>query len=230
VSPRPAVRTSWSSDKFLVAASVLFTAVACSSEAPHDDYALAIRVESDPGRPLAGATVSYAGKPAGKSDAKGVVVVRAHGAEGDVRSYQIACPEGHRAPGAPLSVILRRLAEEGRMPEYVVSCPPTERTVVVAVRADRGPNLPVRYLGREVARTDKTGVAHVSVKSAPEDTVELLIDTTEAPRLRPRNPSTRFRVGENDELFVFNQPFSLDAPRVSGPRAPRGPVRIGRGS
>jgi hypothetical protein len=190
-----------------------------------DDYGLAILVESDPGKPLAGAVVSFAGKALATSDGRGRMLVHASGREGDVRSFQVACPEGHREPGAPLSVVLRRLADEGRVPEYVVACPPTERTVVVAVRADKGPNLSVRYLGREVARTDKSGIAHLSLKSAPEDTVEITLDTTDSPRLRPRNPSTRFRVGQVDELFVYNQSFQVETPRGMA-RAPRGPILI----
>lgn len=215
---------------WLAAVASGLVGAACATAAPSDEYGITVRVEADPGKPLPGAVVSYAGKPLATSDAKGRVLVKAHGTEGDVKSFQVACPEGHRAPSAPLSVVLRRLADEGRLPEYVVACPPTERTVVIAVRADKGPNLPVRYLGREVARTDKTGVAHVSLKSPPEDTVELVLDTSEAPRLRPRNPSTRFRVGQTDELFVFTQQFQVDTPKVAGPRAPRGPILIRRGS
>ena len=54
-----------------------------------------------------------------------------------------------RAPDAPLAITLRTRAEEGRRPEVRVRCAPLVRSVVGAVRAENGPNLPVKYLGKE---------------------------------------------------------------------------------
>jgi hypothetical protein len=194
---------------------------------PRTDYGLSIRVESDPGRPLAGALVRLSDKVVGTSDATGFVKTSARGAEGDVLSFQVACPDGYQSPSRPLSVVLRRLSEQDRSPEYVVQCRPTERTLVVAVRADHGPNLPVMYLGREVARTDRSGAAHVSLRSPPEETVELALDTTESPRLRPHNPTARFRVGQADDLVVLDETFKTDAPVYVKHATVQGPIRIG---
>jgi hypothetical protein len=201
-------------------------AAACGGKALEPEYGLSIRVESDPGRPLAGAEVRLRDQRVGTTDASGVVKVKSRGAEGSVLSFQITCPDGYQSPSRPLSVVLRRLSQRDRFPEYATACRPTERTLVVAVRAEHGPNLPVMYLGREIARTDRSGAAHVSLKSPPEETVELALDTTENPRLRPRSPSARFRVGQADDLVVLDESFQLEgAPRVS--RAHKGPVRIG---
>ena len=208
---------------------LLWTAVACDGGPTRSEYALSIRVESDPGRALAGAEVRLGEKKIGVTGAAGVVKAMAHGAEGDVLSFEISCPDGYQSPSRPLPVVLRSLSEKGRMPEYVVACRPTARNLVVAVRAEHGPNLPVMYLGREVARTDRSGAAHVSLKSSPEETVELGLDTSENPRLRPRNPSARFRVGQADDLVVLDETFQLE----NAPRAARvvhkGPIRIGGG-
>ncbi len=67
-------------------------------------------------------------------------------------------------------------------------------------------------------------------RSPPEETVELSLDTSSNPRLRPHDPSARFRVGQADDLVVLDENFQLEG---GGPHVVRavhkGPVRIGRG-
>ncbi|HEX4339105.1 MAG TPA: hypothetical protein VH062_24525 [Polyangiaceae bacterium] len=202
----------------------------CDGAPARSDYGLSIRVDSDPGRPLTGAQVKLGDKKIGVTGQSGVVKAIAHGAEGDVLSFEITCPEGYQSPSRPLAVVLRRLSEKDRVPEYVAECRPTERTLVVAVRAEHGPNLPVMYLGREVARTDRSGAAHLSLRSPPEETVELSLDTSSNPRLRPHEPSARFRVGQADDLVVLDENFQLEGGGTHVVRAVhKGPVRIGRG-
>jgi hypothetical protein len=200
----------------------------CGAPETAFEYRFLLRVEGDPGTPLAGAVVRRGAAIAGKSGPDGIVRLTAHGAEGSSLGFQVSCPEGHRSPALPVSILLRKLVQKDRYPEYRVSCPPLHRTLVVAVRAERGANLPVMHLGREVGRTDASGAAHVVVESAPEETVELTLDTNAQPLLRPRNPSARFRVKQADELVVYNQSFELERARVTGggARRPVGPVRI----
>jgi hypothetical protein len=210
--------------------SVLATGslLGCDSAPQLATFPVALRIQSDPGRPLAGARVVYRGEAAHVSDDQGLVALSLQGVEGTSVSFNIECPEGHRAPSAPLSVVLRRANEADRRPEYAVLCPPLFRTVVVAVRAERGASLPVVQLGREVGRTDASGAAHVVLQSAPEETVELTLDTSAHPLLRPRNPTTRFRVGQSDDILVFNQAFNSDKPKLVVRSKPRseGPIRI----
>ena len=198
----------------------------CAPRAPDFDYRFILRVEGDPGTPLAGAVVRLGALTAGISDTEGLVPLATHGSEGSALGLQVSCPDGYRSPDLPVSVLLRKVAQPNRYPEYRVSCPPTRRALVVAVRAEHAPNLPIMRLGREVARTDATGSAHVLVESAPEDTVELTLDTSSNPRLRPRSPSARFRVGHADDIVVFNQSFELEKPKLVGHRPPAGPIRI----
>lgn len=208
--------------------TALAPASACSGERQRTDYELALKVVSDPGRPLSGATVLSRGQSVGTSDQDGVVRLTARGAEGDVVAYQVSCPTEYRSPSEPVSVVLRHLSDPSRRPEYVVSCPPIERTLVVSVRADRGANLPVLYLGREVTRTDRDGAAHFVVKAPAEDTVELTLDTSGNPRLRPKNPTARFQVRQRDDVVVVDQSFQVQAPpRTIKRSGPAGPQRIG---
>jgi hypothetical protein len=198
---------------------LLATLVSCTKERPKHRYEFLVRVESDPGRMLAGATVLHGESKVGVSSKDGVVKLSARGKEGDTLSFRIDCPKGHKSPTKPLSVVLRKSSEKEKRPEYTVSCLPTLRSVVVAVRAEDGPNLPVRYLDREVGRTDKSGAAHVLLKAAPNEALELTLDTSKAPQLTPKNPTARFQTSHQDEVFVFNQTFTVEKPKVQ--RAPR---------
>src|ERR1041384_746415 len=86
-------------------------AVACNRNPSEPEYGLSIRVDSDPGRPLAGAQVRLAGHKLGPTEANGVVKGRARGTEGSVLSFQITCPDGFQSPSRPLAVVLRRLSQ-----------------------------------------------------------------------------------------------------------------------
>lgn len=201
---------------------------ACGQKDISRRYEFVVRVTSDPGQALAGVGVVHRGKQVGVSGADGSVKLSARGNEGETLSFELRCPEGYRGPLAPLAIPLKTSADSSRRPEYAASCAPTTRTLVIAVRAEHGENLPVRYLGREVARTDRSGAAHLLLKIAPEDALELTLDTSEQPALRPKSPVLRLTASATDDLLVLNQTFEKPAPPpvVYRPRR-RGPERIG---
>ena len=192
------------------------------------DYDVVVRVTSEPGRALEGARALLRGKVLGLSDVSGAVAIHVRGREGDVLPIEVACPEGHRPPAAPVLVPLRHVMS-GAKPEFAAQCTPTSHAVVVAVRAERGPNLPLLYLGRELARTDASGAAHVVLDVASTDVLELVLDTTAEPRLRPRSPILRIQPGASDAITAISQDFTLQPPPPA-PKAPapvrHGPVRI----
>jgi hypothetical protein len=186
------------------------------------DYEVTLAISGDPGRPLADVEVSHGSAPIGRSGPDGTVHLLLRGREGRAVALRVRCPDGYRSPSEPISIVLRQLGEPGVRPEWRARCEPLLRTLVIAVRAEGGPNLPVSLLGREVARTDALGAAHVLVRSAPETTVELTLDTSASPALRPHDPSARFEVPDHDDVAVFSQAF--EAPRPA--RAPRRTPRI----
>ncbi len=199
-------------------------ASACGRQTQVKSYDLAVRVEADPGEPLPGAKLLHSGKELGRTNEDGRVVIRASGNEGERLELELACPEGYRAPAAPLSVTLRRSAER---PEYFAACPPLSRKLVIAARLEHGAGLPLRYLGREVARSDASGVAHLVIEAESDKTIELTVDTSEQPLLRPKSPTARFRMPSRDDVVVLEQSFQAarkPAVRIQ-PRA-SGPVRI----
>lgn len=182
-----------------------------------------MRVESDPGLPVAGATVWRAQKPVATTGPDGRAMLSLPGADGELADVTVQCPETLVSPPKPLSVRLARLADPNRVPEYQVACPPRVRRVVVAVRADNGPNLPVVYLNRTVARTDASGAAHFALEAAPGTQLQVTLDTTEKgnERLRPQSPMRPFTVAQADEILLFEQRFEVEKKPVyrAPPRA-----------
>jgi hypothetical protein len=212
----------------IVIALALFIVAGCDilKPPPPKAFEARLKVFGDPGDPLQGADVFYRQKKIGTTDAAGTVSFRLKGAEGEVYDLMVKCPTGYTSPQKPIRIVLRKSADLSKRAEYQADCPKSTRSVVVAVRADAGPNLPVLYLGREVAKTDASGAAHVLLDVPPHQTFQLQLSTDgdDAKDLRPPNPTSVFEVTDQDAVFVFHQQFKLEKKRViRGPAKPRGP-------
>jgi hypothetical protein len=179
-------------------------------------FELQINVVSDPGVPLAGAQVMSGTKVLGKTDASGSAAVRLGGKEDDAVELTAKCPENYESPKEPLTVSLRRLAPGSRPPQFEIRCPPTLRTIVVGVRTENGPDLPVVYLGRTVARTDASGAALFVLRVKPFEQIEVTVSTAEkaSENLRPKSPTLTFVAHEYDDFIVLDQSFTIEKPRV----------------
>ena len=188
-----------------------------------------LRVYSDPGKVVPGASVSFRGRVLGQTDETGAVRLAMHGSEGDRIELLVRCPVDFLSPSKPLEVVLHRLADPGARVEHQVQCPPVRRDLVVVVRAEHGPNLPVMVLGREVARTDASGVAHVLLEVLANDQVEMTLQTTDeraGERLRPQNPVMKFAGADRDDMKLFDVHFEVDRPRHRGLATRAMPVRL----
>jgi hypothetical protein len=186
------------------------------------------RVHSDPGKPVDNADLFFNGKKVATTDAAGLGRLNLSGKDGESFEITVVCPQGYFSPERPIPVVLKRLADPSRTPEYAATCPPRTRTFVVAVRADNGPNLPITYLGREIARTDDSGAAHVMLKLKPGEQFDLTLNTSSkhSEGLRPQNPTMSFTVGQRDEVATFNQKFEQEGKRVVvRKRRPRAPAK-----
>ena len=147
----------------------------------------------------------------------------------------LACSQAAAAEKKEKAYTLRDLNEQLVMAtlwvqtsaEYRALCPPLYRNVVVAVRAENGPNLPVMYLGQMYARTDASGAAHFMVRVRPYEQFDVTLATSEKGNewLRPQNPAKAFVAKAQDEVMFFDQRFQVEKKPV-GPRGPSGPVRI----
>lgn len=177
-----------------------------------DPFEVQIRVASDPGQPLAGAELLSGSKVVGKTDAAGSAKVRFDGRDGEQLELSVRCPPDYESPISPLTIPLRRLAKGSEPPRFEARCAPSERTVVIALRVEKGPNLPVIYLGRTVARTDASGAALFTAKVKPGEQVEVMLSTAEkeAGELRPQNPTLTFVAKDYDDFVVLDENFTVE--------------------
>ena len=179
-------------------------------------FEVQITVTSDPGQPLPGALILAGTKVVGKTDAAGAAKVRFGGKEGDQVELAVKCPADYSSPSSPLTIALRHLSAGSRPPQFEAHCPPTLRTVVVGVRADNGPNLPVNVLGRTVARTDASGAALFTMRLKPSEQVLVTLSTAEkgAEQLRPESPTLTFLSKDKDDFVLLEQIFTIQKAKV----------------
>ncbi len=209
----------------LLAVSSLFTfGSSCAEPPPPEPFQIAVKVESDPGKAVPGATISRSNKVLGTTNAEGRATLKIGGVEGEITDVMVACPEGFQTPTRPLNIRLTRLAEKTKIPEYSAQCPPSMRRVVVAVRADNGPHLPVMYLDRQVTRTDAAGAASFALEVPPGSQFTVALNTIERRDIKPISPSKLFVVNSQDDVFLFDQKFDVEKKKavfVAGPHIPR---------
>jgi hypothetical protein len=192
-------------------------------------FEVVMKVESDPGVPLGGAVIVRSGKDIIATGVDGRAKLTLSGKEGDAYEFTVRCPADFTSPSKGVSVYLHRLSDKTKVPEYNALCPPTTRKLVVSIRAENGPNLPVLYLGKPVARTDASGAAHILLTMKPGDQFELQLDTSEKgnERLRPKMPTGTFAMRQRDDLQSFDQKFFLEKIPVVFHQGPARPHRIG---
>jgi hypothetical protein len=191
---------------------------------PEAPFEVAVEVTRDTDTPLEGVPVFLSGVMVGASDGGGVVRAAITGRQGDSVSLAVRCPQGFDLEGGPTAVTLRRFAPGSPPPTYAMRCAPSARTVVAAIRAENGAGLPVLLLGREIARTDGSGIAHVVLEATPGDTVELVLGTDgpEGALLRPKNPAFSLQIRDGDDYVVLDQKLEVvQKPQVAVKRGPR---------
>ena len=211
-----------------VAVATLLSCAGCkrSYDVPPPTFEVAIKVESDPNRPLGGVGLFHQDRELASTGADGRARVTLEGRDGEVTEISVKCPAANRQP-SPLAIALRRF-EGGKISEYEVACPPLVRRAIVGIRAENGPNLPVVFLGNVVARTDASGAAHFALDVKPGESFDVQLATETKPKLLPRNPSRTFVMPPHDEILVFSQSFSGEKkkPVYRGSPKPGGPKRM----
>jgi hypothetical protein len=191
----------------LLGALALSCAAGCEHPAPPSRaHGIVIQAETAGHAPLAGVELSRRGRLLGTTPASGSLALQLDGSEGERFELEARCPASYVPERQTLSVTLRRLLSSRKLPTYRVDCAPATRTTVVAVRATNGADLPVMYLGREVARTDTSGVAHLALVLRPGERYELGLDTT-GKALSPKSPRAVFVAGNDHVLVFFDQRF-----------------------
>lgn len=215
----------------------LMLAAGCSAPETEDHSKLSMTadvvVTSDPGHGLGGAELLASEQHVATTSEDGHASVALEGVEGDTVTLTVRCPDGFEPP-APVRVALRRLSKDSRPPRFDARCAPIERTFVVGIRTDNGPDLPIYRLGKLVGRTDASGAAHVVVRAKVNEQVSITLDTKRAerlPALRPESPTLTFVAGDHDEFVVLEQRFQVERAgairqATPGPAALPAPKRI----
>lgn len=209
---------------FVIGVSALAASGCKESDPPAPaPFQIFIRVESEPGQKVIGASVSRNDKVLGTTGPDGRAMVAIHGADNEVTYISVKCPDAFTSPPKPTSIRLTRFADKTKVPEFSVTCPVALRHVVVAVKAENGPNLPVLYSNRVVTRTDLSGAAHFALEVAPGAQFQVTLDTAENPRLKPPSPSRPFTAPAHDDILVFDQKFEIERPKAGAarPNVPR---------
>lgn len=197
---------------------LLFGASCAAAGEPESTYAVAFMVIADEGVPVAGAEIVAGALRLGTTDARGTLTVELRGREGTTLPIVVGCPDGHRPPEGPNAVRLRSFSAlsdrvDARL-SVTVRCPPAQRLAALIVRAENAPpGLPVVVEGREVARTDAFGTAHVFLHVAPGERVTAVLDTSDAPDLRPVSPRSVFTMPDTDEIVPFAAAFAPNPAR-----------------
>jgi hypothetical protein len=195
-------------------------------------FPVVISTMTDDGRPFPDVPVTLGKAMAGKTGPDGRLSVNVRGKEGMKVSVGIEVPKGFRlSPGAPASVVLRRLtdvAEGGRshvLPvEHAIKLSPLVRQYAVLVRVGV-PGLDIETFGTRQAVTNSQGVAEFLYQGAPGDELQVRVNTAGHPELRPQNPSSSFLLGQRSEAYVVKEKFAVykapvhhSKPKFTGPR------------
>ncbi len=202
-------------------------AAACGQPPPPPAVSVVVRAHAENGAAVGGVEITMGSRVVARTDAEGKASLDVRGAEGDTYSLGVKCPAGFRSPTTPIPVRTFDIGTQ-TAPEYSVVCHETRHTMVIAVRANDGPNLPVYYLGKEVARTDRSGSAHVSMDMDVHDRVELTLGTSgkENEKMHPQNPAASFEMPDHDDIQVFEMKFTRDKPKPIRRSAPPLPKAI----
>jgi hypothetical protein len=222
---------------FVVSGAVaVLTSLGCNAPEPEDPtklaFAVDVNVTSDPGVATSGADLLVAGQKVATTDADGRAHLSLRGAEGDTVEIIVKCPNGFQSPSEGVSLSLRRLSAGSRAPSFPPRCAPSFRVVVIGIRAENGPSLPVMHLGKEVGRTDAWGAAHVVLSVKANEQVALVLDTKsggdKAPKLHPDSPTLTFVAKDKDDFVTLDQKFDIERSVVRPrPHVTRGgPTRI----
>jgi hypothetical protein len=202
--------------------------ISCNPEASR--FPVVITTLTDDGKPLADLPITLGNIAAGKTDAQGHLKVRVGGKEGKRIAVTVGVPKGYRLVAPEAQLVLRHLndLENGGRPlpvEHTIRLAPLQRQYAVLVRVGVG-GLAVEAFGTRRAITNDQGVALFLYDGAPGDELQVKVDTSAHPELRPQNPTASFLLAQRSDAYVLKEHFTtLKAPPVHKKR-PLVPKRL----
>jgi len=198
----------------------------CEDQTPHLTLTLALEARDDDDHPVAGARFWLDGQQLGQSDARGALRARLRGQPGQRFALTIACPAAYRTPQAERELSLSQL-RDARPLQLTARCQPLSRraALIVSARGVAGARLPVLVDGRSAGQLEPDGTAHILITRRPHSEIRVGLDSRLQPALVPRNPVRSFRLGDADEILLFDQDFSRPKRRTRHRPPPASPPR-----
>jgi hypothetical protein len=186
-----------------------------------------VQIESTSGTPVAGVSVLSEGKRLATSGPDGHARLEIEGHDGDAFRVTVECPDGFlSAEPASFELLVRSADEVAKVPRFESRCAPASLRTTVTLRTN-GPNLPVLYRGKEIARTDGAGAATMQLEVPVHEDASFLLDTRTAPKLRPQSPTFAVRPVRGGESFLLEQSFTVE-PLKAAPKRALGGARSAR--
>lgn len=221
-------------------ASMLF---ACGGSTPslNKSFNVVFLATSDDGEPVQGAKFSSGTTTIGTTDKTGRIAVALEGVDGQSVPMTVSCPDSYVPPEEQPALRLTEVRKVNQVVPAPISvetiCTRKMRDVVLVVRTNNAPSLPVDIGGRSAGQTDADGNALFHLKLDREmRSVSVSLSTAASPSLRPQNPSRVFELDGQDAVLLVDQAFSVDRKsqsrrRVASNAAPnkRIPYRIDSG-
>ncbi|HEY0710554.1 MAG TPA: hypothetical protein VGG33_27360 [Polyangia bacterium] len=200
---------------------------------------LVVRSRVDDGQPMAGVVLKVNHDVVGRTDERGELHARLSGRDGAMFRVEGTCPEGYNSPTELPPIVLGRFAsltkQDGEM-ELTVLCERQRRTaaIVVRTRVERRKitiphrarakpqnvaegfgaleGVPVMINGRERAKTDASGLAHIELETTPGTHIEVVLQTgtPELAMVKPRSPSQGLTLRGHDDVYTVDQTFTSE--------------------
>lgn len=200
----------------------LCPALACSQAEPPRVTRLpaTIRARSPDGLGVAGVRVWADGRELGTTDAEGQLGTTLEGKEGARVAITSACPPAYRTLDERRELTMRRLHATPNQPtasrlQLTLTCEPLEllTALVVRIRGELTSGLPIRVRDQVVGQTGPDGTAHLVLRTRPDASLTVELDTSAEARLAPINPVQTFQLGKEPSVLVFDQ--TLTRPRAA---------------
>ncbi len=209
--------------------SSLFIAVGCNA-APtmrsESRFDVEFRINNDDGEAMQGAIIQVGNAKLGATAEDGKLKSELAGTDGQTLPVVVTCPDGFSGAEKPASIRLthtRRVDLNGyQAMRFDGVCTREVRDIVVVVRAQGGGGLTLNVEGKPSGTTDADGIAHVLVHASRQvKSLNVSLDTSTRPELKPRSPSRTYELAGNDAILLLDQTFVSAQRRVLRAAAPK---------
>ena len=169
-------------------------------------------MRAEQGVAVSGAQLRVRGDYLGTTNPLGRATLRVPASPGERVPIALTCPPGFVATPPEQVVTLPERARSEEPVRVAMACQAEQHDAVVIVHAAAPASLPILVDGVPVGQTDALGFAHLHLRATSDSPFEVSLDTSSNARLQPANPTRRFQLEAQDEVFVFDAAFEAVRP------------------